>query len=176
MAIRDLVPRFNRGREAERLPVWRREGDPFREFHQEIDRLVDDFFGDVGFGLPSRWGGGGRAWPGEGFIPQVDVSETDKQVKISAELPGIDEKDLTVEMDDESLTIRGERKEEQEETGENWFRREQSYGTFHRVIPLPAEVNGDKVQAKFKNGVLTVTAPKRPEAQRKRKSIEIASE
>lgn len=174
MAIRDLVPRFGRGREAERLPAWRREGDPFREFHREIDRLFDDFFGD--FGLPARWGQGlGRAWPSDEFVPHVDVSETDKQIKISAELPGIEEKDLTVEMDEDSLTIRGERRQEQQEEGENWFRKEQSFGTFHRTIPLPAEVEADKVKASFKNGVLTVTAPKQPNERRKRKSIEITS-
>jgi HSP20 family protein len=106
----------------------------------------------------------------------VDVSETDKEVKVSAELPGMDEKDIHVEMDDDAITIRGERREEKEDQGRNWYSREQSYGAFHRVIALPASVDGAKAVAKFKKGVLTVTVPKRREEQTKRKTIKIESD
>jgi len=92
------------------------------------------------------------------------------------ELPGMDEKDITVEMDDAALTIRGEKKAEQEEKGKNWYRREQSYGSFHRIVPLPANVDGEKAKAKFKQGVLTITAPKREEEQAKRKAITIETD
>ena len=170
MAIRDLVPRFGRGRE--RLPARRGQYDPFQDFQREMNRLFDDFFGD--FSLAPRWLEGESS--AAGFTPKVDVSETDKDVKISAELPGMDEKDISVEMDETAITIRGERRDEHEDKGKGWYRKEQSYGTFHRVIPLPASVDGEKAKAKFKKGVLSIDVPKREEEQSKRKSIAIESD
>lgn len=170
MTIKDLVPKF--GRERDRLPVRRADYDPFREIQREMNHLFDDFL--TGFPLASRVGGR-EGWMTE-FSPKVDVSETDKDIQISAELPGMDEKDISVEMEDAAITIRGERKEEREDKGKNWYTREQSYGTFQRVIPLPAEVVGDKAAAKFKKGVLTITVPKREESPTRRKSIKIETE
>jgi HSP20 family protein len=137
-----------------------------------MNRLFDDFLTD--FPLPSRWGE--RELPSPVFSPRVDVSETDKDVRVSAELPGMDEKDITVEMDDSAITVRGEKREESEDKGKNWYRREQSYGSFHRVISLPATVQGDKAKAKFKKGKLTITVPKREEEQPKRKTIMIETD
>jgi HSP20 family protein len=170
MTIKDLVPRFNRGRSLEQ----RGQGDPYLALQHEMNRLFDDFFGD--FGLPPRhaWGGTNVALPG--FSPRVDVSETDREIKISAELPGMDEKDIAVEMDDKAVTIRGERKAENEEHGESWYRREQSYGSFQRVVPLPATVNGDKAKAKFKKGLLTIVLPKREETRPRRRTVTIESD
>lgn len=170
MSIKDLVPKFGRGRES--MPVRRGEYDPFRDFQREMNRLFDDFLTD--FPMTSHWGE--RDLPSAAFSPRVDVSETDKEVKVSAELPGMDEKDITVEMDDATLTVRGEKQEEKEDKGKNWYSREQSYGSFHRVIPLPTSVDGTKAKAKFKKGVLTVTVPKREEEQAKRKAITIESD
>jgi len=170
MAIKDLVPRIHRGRE--RMPVRRGEVEPFHDFQRQMNRLFDDFFTD--FPLAPRWGE--RDLATAGFSPRVDVSETDKEVKLSAELPGMDEKDITVEMDDAAVTIRGERKEEREDKGKNWYTREQSYGAFHRIVPLPASVDGEKANAKFKKGVLTITIPKREAAQAKRKAITIETD
>lgn len=170
MAIKDLVPRIHRGRE--RMPVRRGEIDPFRDFQQQMNRLFDDFFSD--FPLAPRWGERGLA--AVGFSPRVDVSETDKEIKVSAELPGMDEKDIAVEMDDAAVTIRGERKVEKEDKGKNWYTREQSYGAFHRIVPLPTSVDGEKANAKFKNGVLTIMVPKREEEQAKRKAIKIETD
>ena len=170
MAIKDLVPKFGRGRD--NAPVRRGEYDPYRDFQREMNRLFDDFFTD--FPLAPRWGE--RDLPSVAFNPRVDVSETDKEVKVSAEMPGMDEKDITVEMDDATITVRGEKKTETEDKGKNWHRREQSYGSFHRVIPLPASVQGEKAKAKFKKGVLTITVPKREEEQAKRKAITIESD
>lgn len=170
MTIRDLVPRIGRGREA--MPARRGEEDPFRDFQRQMNRLFDDFFSE--FPLASR--GGGRDLAPARFSPRVDVSETDKDVKISAELPGMDEKDITVELNEAAVTIRGERREEKEDKGKNWYSREQSYGVFHRVIPLPSSVDGDKASAKFKKGLLTVTVPKREERQPKSKGIKIETD
>jgi HSP20 family protein len=170
MTIKDLVPKF--GRERDRLPVRRVEYDPFREFQREMNHLFDDFL--TGFPLASRWGER-EGWMTE-FSPKVDVSETDKDIQISADLPGMDEKDIAVELEESALTLRGERKEEREDKGKNWHTREQSYGTFQRVIPLPAEVVGDKAVARFKKGVLTITVPKREGTPARRKSIKIETE
>jgi len=170
MSIKDLVPKFGRGRE--NMPARRGEHDPFRDFQREMNRLFDDFLTD--FPIAPRWGEGD--FPAAAFSPRVDVSETDKAVKVSAELPGMDEKDITVEMDDAAITVRGEKHEEKEDKGKNWYSREQSYGSFHRVIPLPTSVDGTKAKAKFKKGVLTVSVPKREEEQDKRKAITIESD
>ena len=170
MAIKDLVPKL--GRRRDNALARRGEYDPLRDFKREMNHLFDDFFGD--FPLAPLWGD--RDLASTAFNPRVDVSETDQEVKVSAELPGMDEKDITVEMDDAAITIRGEKKAESEEKGQNWYSREQTYGSVYRVIPLPATVQGEKAKAKFKKGVLTITAPKREEEQAKRKAITIESD
>ena len=165
MSIKDLVPRIGR----KPLPVRQEDADPFRDFQRQMNRLFDDFFG--GFPLAERETGVGSA--PAAFTPRVDVSETDTEVKVSAELPGMDEKDITVELQDDVLTLRGEKKSAQEEKGKNWYRREQSWGSFQRAIELPAGVDAGKAKAQFKKGVLTFTAPKRPEEQVRRKTVPI---
>ena len=170
MSVKDLIPSFGRGRD--NVPVRRSEHVPFRDFQREMNRLFDDFFGDF---APVACGGG-RDLATVAFSPRVDVSETDKEVKVSAELPGMEEKDITVEMDNTAITIRGEKKEETEDKGKNWYRREQTYGAFHRVIPLPASVDGAKAKAKFKKGVLTIILPITEVEKAKRKSIAIECE
>jgi len=171
MAIRDLVPKF--GKQHDALERRGTPGDPFRHFQDEMNRLFEDFF--AGNDLP--------LWPGRGdektlttFTPRVNVSETSREVKVSAELPGMDEKDVTVELDDNAITIRGEKREDKEEKDGDWTRREQVYGSFHRVVPLPVAVDGQNAKAKFRRGVLTVTAPKREPDQSSRKRIAIECE
>jgi len=149
MTIRDLIPW---GRHPQTTPSrYREEADPFMTLHREMNRLFDDVF--RGFDL-APFGGMGRmaGWP------SVEVVETDKDVRIAVELPGLDEKDVEVLMHDGVLTIRGEKKSEVEDK-ERAFS-ERSYGRFKRRIPLAWEVEQDKVEASFKNGVLTVTMPK----------------
>lgn len=171
MAIRDLVPTFGKQRKAlARRPT---EGDPLRRFQDEMNHLFDDFF--AGQDLP-LWPGHSEASALSAFTPKVNVSETDREVTLSAELPGMDEKDVTVELDDNAITIRGEKKEEKEEKQAGWTRREQVYGSFHRAIALPATVDGQAAKAKFRKGVLTVTAPKREPDKSNRKRIAIECE
>ena len=170
MAIKDLVPRFGRGRE--QVPARREEFEPFRDFQREMNRLFNDFWGE----FPLATHEGSDAFAAVAFHPRVDLAETDKNITVSAELPGLDEKEITVEMDDTAITIRGEKKHEKEEKGKNWHLREQSYGSFHRIVPLPVSVDGSKAHAKFKKGVLTITAPKREGEQTKCKTIAIAAE
>jgi HSP20 family protein len=132
-----------------------------------VSRLIDDLFAD----LPAVLGEGAQ---GEvAFIPRMDVSETDTEVTVSAELPGLEEKEITVEVEDSSLSIRGERKVEDEQEGKSWFRREQTYGAFHRCVELPDNVDTDKAKATFKNGILSITVPKTKEVEPKRKQLAI---
>jgi len=155
-----------RGRD---VPVRRAQWDPYRDFQGEMNKLFDDFFTD--FSIAPRWSG----FESETtmFSPGVDLSETDKEIKVSVELPGMDEKDVKVEMDDNTITISGEKKVEKEEKKRNWHFREHSYGSFRRSIPFPVAVNGDDAKASFRKGVLTVTVPKREEDKDNRKTIEI---
>ena len=139
-------------------------------FHSEIDRLFDDFMGDFGSWrtrLP-------RPFDTE-QMPSVDVSETDKEVEVKADLPGMDEKDVEVSLANGVLTIKGERKAEKEDKDEkkNFHRVERSYGLYRRSIALPCEIDEDKVKANFTKGVLTVTMPKTAEAKSKVRKIAI---
>jgi len=108
-----------------------------------------------------------------GAIPKMDVSETHDEIEVTAELPGMEEKDIDVSLSKEVLTIRGEKKQEKEEKKKDFYRMERMYGSFHRSIPLPAEIDTEKVEAKFKNGVLTIKLPKTPEAKKEVKKIAV---
>jgi HSP20 family protein len=110
------------------------------------------------------------------MFPEMDVSETDKEVKVTAELPGIDEKDLEVSVDEGGLTVRGEKREEHEEEKKGYYLSERSYGSFHRHIPLPSGLIPDKAEAKFRNGVLKINIPKSPELESKRHALKIEVE
>ncbi|HQP29278.1 MAG TPA: Hsp20/alpha crystallin family protein, partial [Syntrophales bacterium] len=100
----------------------------------------------------------------------------EKEVVVKAELPGIDEKDLDVSLSEHALTIKGEKKEEKEDQGKGYYRMERSYGSFHREIPLPASIDAKKVEAAFKNGLLTVTLPKTEEARKADRKISVKSQ
>jgi HSP20 family protein len=140
-------------------------GDPFGYLRNQINRVFDDFWGEPWL-QPQ-----GETFAG--FSPQIDLSETDKEIKISAELPGVESKDIDVSVEDGTLTIRGEKKHEHEEKEKGRYRMERSYGSFERSIPLPAEVDESKAKAEFKKGVLRLTLPKRPGAQSRRKKIPV---
>jgi HSP20 family protein len=167
MTLQTLVPVLNHPCHPSRVTTL----DPYRTWQIEVNRLFDDMLS----GMPFMLRKGERPAAAAGFIPRVDLSETEKEIRVSAELPGLEEKDVSVELEQETLIIQGERKEEQEEKGRNWHGREQAYGSFQRVIPLPVAVAGDKVRASFQKGLLTVTLPKLEEAQPRRKVVKIES-
>jgi HSP20 family protein len=159
MALRDLIP-WNDG--SRNVAVQRNDGgNPFLALHREMNRLFDDAFRS--FDL-SPLGSPAMNWP------SVELNETDKEVKVVAELPGLEQNDVEVELADGVLTISGEKKSETEDK-ERLFT-ERYYGRFERRIPVD-EVDQDKVAASFKNGVLTVTLPKSPTARQKVKRIAI---
>ncbi len=166
-----LVPGW--GWHKDNVPV-RREGSPSASWPLEVNQLFDAFFGGGPFDvLPSR---GLLEETFGAYAPQVEVTESETDVRVSAELPGLDEKNIEVSLADGVLTIRGEKKAEQEDKGKNYYRRERSYGAFHRAIALPAEVDEAKAEASFKKGVLTITLPKMPEAQQRVKKIDVKGE
>lgn len=122
---------------------------------QEMDRLFADAFGD--FLSPSTWPAAGTE---EGLLPAVDVAETDKTYEITADMPGLAEKDIALEVNDNVLTLKGERKTSSEQEGKNFFRTERRSGMFQRSFTLPQHVDQENIEAIFKNGVLHVTLPK----------------
>jgi HSP20 family protein len=130
-----------------------------------MERVFEDFSRDFGWGP--------QALAGVGMAPRVDVSATDTEIKIEAELPGVDEKDVEVVLSDGRLTIKGEKKQEKEEKKKDYHMVERSYGSFARSIALPFEADPAKVKATFAKGVLTVTVPKPPEVKAKEKKITI---
>jgi HSP20 family protein len=143
------------------LMEWR----PFREvsrLRREMDHLWDDYFGSGRRGL--------QPLQAE-FSPAVDVTETAEAVVVKAEVPGMDAKDINISVTGEVLTITGEKKSEREEKEENYHLAERRYGSFSRAMTLPAEVNLDQIEAKYDQGVLTVTCPKKEAV--KPKAIEI---
>jgi HSP20 family protein len=138
---------------------------------RNVDRLFDEFFNDfAGFGLRPVHS---SAESLSAFNPKIDISETEAEIRIAAELPGLDENDIDVSLVDNVLTISGEKKVEEEDEGENYHRIERSYGSFKRSVALSNDIDTEQIDAVFKNGVLTVTLPKTPEAQEEVNKIEI---
>ena len=146
--VRSLVPRSENGGELH--PESR---SPFNALQREMNRMFDRFFGETG--MAPFAGTEGLA-----ATPRIDVSESEEAVEIAAELPGMSEQDVDVSLTHDVLTIRGEKKQEHEDKQKNYHRIERSYGAFHRAIMLPAEVDAEKVDARFTNGVLRITLPK----------------
>jgi len=163
MAMRDLIP-WSRGGE---MTVRRgEESSPFLTLHREMNRLFNDVF--RGFDIAPF--GTDRFFDRTMGWPNIEVSETDNDVKVTAELPGLEEKDVKVELANGVLAIKGEKKTETEDKDRLFS--ERYYGRFERRIPVD-DVNEEKVSAAFKNGVLTVTMAKAPRAQSKVKRIAI---
>ncbi len=170
MNVRDFIPW---GRGQGHLPASYREGErnPFLALHREMNRLFDDVFRGFETRLPFPYGGYsgfGAGWP------SVEVSDRDKEIKLTAELPGLEEKDVELSLSEGILTIRGEKRSETEDQ-ENQFS-ERFYGRFERRIPLGYDIDESKVNATFRNGVLTVTLPKTEQGQSRAKRIAINSQ
>jgi len=181
MDVKKLVPWnwFKKEEEQESRPAAVRQGypgsgfyGPLAQLHQEIDRLFDTVF--RGFG----------AWPlaaedpltrlGAGVLkPTLDIGATDEEYTISVEVPGVDEKDIQLELVGDTLTIRGEKRQEREERGRNFYRMERAYGTFQRILSLPEDADQDHIEASFNKGVLTITIPRRAQRREAGKTIEI---
>lgn len=169
MSVRDLIPwSRNNGNQVPSL-LRDDDRDPFLSLHREVNRLFDDVFRGFGSGLPSF----GKSSAFNAGWPSVEISDTDKEIKVTAEVPGLEEKDIEVLLNDGVLTLKGEKRSENEDKDRQFS--ERYYGHFERRIPLGVEVKEDQVDARFKNGVLTVTLPKSEKAQSQVKRIAIKS-
>jgi HSP20 family protein len=142
-----------------------RSDDPFLSLQRQMNRLFDDAF--TGY-VPAPRNGNGAT-----VAPSIDVKETDKGIEVEAELPGVDEKDVQVTLEDNVLTIKGEKKAEKEESKKGYYMSERSYGSFMRSFELPAGIDAGKVSATFTKGVLKVSLPKPAAAEAKAKKIDI---
>ena len=148
-----------------------------RALHREIDRLFDDFGGGFWrspfrrsvFDLEPFW----RRELSWETAPAMDIAETEKAYEITAELPGMSKSDVEVVASNGGLTIKGEKKEEKEEKKKDYYLSERRYGSFERRMQIPEGVDVDKIEASFKNGVLTVTLPKTAQAQEPEKKISV---
>jgi HSP20 family protein len=146
--------------------------DPFHSFREEMDRLFETFLR----GMPALAGGMRTpAGLGSAVMPTVDVKESDTEIVVNADLPGIDEKDISLTLQNGVLTLRGEKKAERKQEQEDYHIMERSYGSFQRSIRLPESIDEDNVEASFEKGVLTVRLAKRPELVKSQKKIEIKS-
>jgi HSP20 family protein len=157
-------------------PAWQ----PLESLRREVDRLFEDFDGGFWrapfrrslfdmqpfFGRPARWA----------TEPAVDVVEKEKVFEIRAELPGMDEKNIEVKFANGGLTIKGEKHEEKEEKKQDYYLHERKFGSFERSFALPDGVDPEKIEASFKRGILTVILPKKPEAIKAEKKIEVKAE
>ena len=144
---------------------WKRKKDNFvTEYHRDLDNLYGRLF-EPNF-LPSSYIFGEGKWG-----PTLDISEGRKDITVKAEIPGIEAKDFDISIDGRLLTIKGEKKQEQKQKEETYYRVERSYGYFNRTIQLPAEVNPDKVDATYKRGVLKIKLRKSKDNESKRIKI-----
>lgn len=130
---------------------------PFERVVEEMEDLMERFWEE----------GDGRRRRLETYFPKANLAETDGNIEVTLDLPGLKPEEIKVEMQNGNLVISGERKEEKEEKGKTYHRIERSYGSFRRSIPLPAKVDEGKIDAKFANGVLNVTLPKSEQAKPK---------
>ena len=158
-------------------PATTGEWAPFESLRREIDRLFDTFHpfdwsppparSVLGFEVPrlSR-----AAWP---VAPAIDLTEKEKEYEITAELPGLDERNVEIKLSNNTLTIKGQKKEQREEKEKDYFVSERRYGSFQRAFQLPEGVDAEKIEASFAKGVLTVKLPKTAEAQKAEKKISV---
>ena len=162
---KETTTESNKPEEVKKMTLvrWRPRNDVFR-FRNEMDRLFDDFMER----FPARRGVGEQIWN-----PDVDIQDSENEVIIKAELPGMEQSDVNVSIQDNVLTLKGEKKQEKEEKEQNFHRVERTYGSFTRVFTLPATVVADKAAAEYKNGILTITLPKVEEAKPKEIDIEV---
>jgi HSP20 family protein len=136
---------------------------PLASLHQEVDKLFGSFFGDLSF--PHLKNGQ--------ILPKIDLKETSERYLLDAELPGVPAEDVEVSVANGVLTVKGEHKAEKEEKDKNYLRVERSYGQFERSINLPEDADDSKISAKSKDGVLTITIPKKPGAKPETRKIEV---
>jgi HSP20 family protein len=149
------------------MSIMRRRYGPLPSLRDEMNRLFDDFF------TWQRWPEPVRGLLEGEWSPSVDIAEKDNEIIVTAELPGIAQDDVDISVTNDILTVKGEKKEEKEVKEDDYHLVERSYGSFHRSIPLPTSVQGDKAKANYKDGVLRIEIPKSEEAKPKQIKINV---
>jgi HSP20 family protein len=165
MKVTDLIP----WKSKHNVPIRRENGNGRFGLSSDFDRVFEDFWRGFGQSLPSAW----YDSPETPAPPRVDMHETDNEVEIKVELPGMDESDVDVSLADGVLTVRGEKKDEREKKHKGYVLRERSFGSVERIVPLPPGLDLDSATAAFKRGVLTVTIRKTAEAQAQTRRIAV---
>ena len=155
------------------VPVSRQSqyGFPVGRLHNEIDRLFDDFFSAGKF--PSLFDNSGFFNNPALLKPNLDIAEDKENYNITVEVPGVDEKDIKIDVNDNLLTIRGEKRHEQKSSEDKYHSIERSYGAFQRTLSLPANTDNSKITAKFKNGVLNIVIAKKEHSKPEGRTINI---
>ena len=160
--------------------IFEETWQPLARLRADMERMFEDFFSGVSSSLSGRKGAVEPFRTVErmftGSAPAVDLVEKENAYEMSAELPGLDDKDVRLSLKDDVLTLSGERKEQTEEKKQGYHFSERRFGAFRRSFRLPDDVDQDKIEANFKKGVLTITLPKNPEAAKNEKKIEVKAE
>ena len=151
----------------------RREDPSFSKLYSDMERMMNDMLNDY---LPTFPGGRGKGADIDFLTPKINISETENEYKISAEIPGVEEKAIDLSINKGMLLIKAEKKEEKEEKDEQYHRYERYYGTFQRTISLPEDIDENSIKAKFKGGILNIAIKKNKEAQPATKKIEVKGE
>jgi HSP20 family protein len=166
MQVKDLIPWARKDQE----PMAKSgEDNPVATLQRDMNKVLENFWNRFGQGLSTL------DWPWSNSEAKSDVVETKDAIEVSIELPGMEMSDIDVSVNDDMLTIKGEKKIERQEEKKGYYLSERSYGAIYRAIPLPPGVDGNKAEASFKNGVLTIKLPQTAEAQAKIKHIEVES-
>ena len=160
MQIKDLIPWARKDGAPDAKSS---EDNPIATLQREMNHVFENFWNRVGQ----------FEWPWGSDEAKSDMVETDKAIEVSIELPGMEMKDIEVTVNDDMLTVKGEKKIERQEEKKGYYLSERSYGAIYRTIPLPPGVDGEKAEASFKNGVLTIKLPQTPEAQAKVRKIAV---
>ncbi|HBU60853.1 MAG: heat-shock protein Hsp20 [Oceanicaulis sp.] len=163
MQIKDLIPWARKDGAPDAKSS---EDNPIATLQREMNHVFENFWNRIGH----------LDWPWSSGEAKSDVVETDNAIEISIELPGMEMKDIEVTVSDDMLTVKGEKRIERQEEKKGYYLSERSYGAIYRTIPLPPGVDGEKAQASFKNGVLTIMLPQTPEAQARVKRIEVKND
>lgn len=148
---------------------------PLDQFHREFDHMVENMFGRFGFPLPQFMSGGWAGLKNGSFKPKVDISGTDTEYVIEADLPGVEEKDIDIQLRDDVLVLSAERRNEEKTEDKGYYRVERSFGSFRRVLNLPGDADRENVKASFKNGTLTITLRRTKAVEPESRKIPIES-
>lgn len=178
MSFKEMVPWRWGG-----LRRWDDEDRPFESFlremdtlHKDMDRLFEDFWkgsGRLSMTSPAWQSTMAAPWSHSEVTPRVDETEDEKAFHVRVELPGMDREDVDITLSNGMLTVRGEKKREEEEKGKDFYRKERSFGAFRRTLPIPAEVDEKRIEASFSKGVLSIDLPKTESARSKITHIDV---